>query len=339
VTARRRTDRYRWIVFAVTLSLLAAVLAIRATLLDRAPAQGRSFGQTAIPAAAQEPPTRYRAAKRVVAIGDLHGDLASARAALRLAGAIDDRDRWAGGDLVVVQTGDAVDRGDDDRPVVDLLARLEIEAAEAGGAFRPLIGNHELMNAEGIFRFVSARGLGAFDDLVPGFSGRPELARFPAAQRGRAAAFSPGGPIAAIFARRNVAAIVGDTLFVHGGILPAHVAYGRERINREARAYLRGALATEPAIFEPPDSPVWTRLYSLDREPSPVTCLTLEGVLAALGAARMVVGHTVQSGGITSACGGRVWRIDTGMSAAYEGGPVSALEIVGSAVAPISRLP
>src|SRR5688500_15265123 len=58
-------------------------------------------------------PTRLPAAKRVVAIGDIHGDLQAARAALRAAGAIDDQDHWSGGDLVVVQTGDILDRGDD----------------------------------------------------------------------------------------------------------------------------------------------------------------------------------------------------------------------------------
>src|SRR3954449_8945947 len=41
---------------------------------------------------------------RIVAIGDLHGDLGGARAALKAAGAIDDSDKWIGGELVVVQT-------------------------------------------------------------------------------------------------------------------------------------------------------------------------------------------------------------------------------------------
>ena len=31
----------------------------------------------------------------------------------------------------------------------------------------------------------------------------------------------------------------------------------------------------------------------------------------------MVIGHTVQREGISQACGGRVWRIDVGLSAAY----------------------
>src|SRR5690606_24472494 len=85
-------------------------------------------------------------APRVVAIGDLHGDLEATRKALRLAGAIDAKDRWVGGALVVVQTGDAIDRGDDDRAILDLLERLSREAKQAGGALYALSGNHEVMN-------------------------------------------------------------------------------------------------------------------------------------------------------------------------------------------------
>jgi hypothetical protein len=50
------------------------------------------------------------APKRIVALGDVHGDLSATRRALRLAGAIDDQDRWIGGRLVVVQTGDQLGR-------------------------------------------------------------------------------------------------------------------------------------------------------------------------------------------------------------------------------------
>jgi hypothetical protein len=36
-----------------------------------------------------------------------------------------------------------------------------------------------------------------------------------------------------------------------------------------------------------------------------------------VGAKRMVVGHTPQKGGITSACNDRVWRIDIGLASHY----------------------
>ncbi|HQY65062.1 MAG TPA: calcineurin, partial [Polyangiaceae bacterium] len=71
------------------------------------------------PGVAPAPPVPPAAAlERVIAIGDIHGDLRAARRALRTAGAIDERDAWVGGKLVVVQTGDQIDRGKEDREVL-----------------------------------------------------------------------------------------------------------------------------------------------------------------------------------------------------------------------------
>jgi hypothetical protein len=77
------------------------------------------------------------------------------------------------------------------------------------------------------------------------------------------------------------------------------------------------------------DGPVWTRAYSNPSEPP--DCASLARVLAEIGARRMVVGHTVQPSGISSACDGRVWRIDVGMSRAF-GGPIQVLEIAADDV-------
>ena len=43
------------------------------------------------------------------------------------------------------------------------------------------------------------------------------------------------------------------------------------------------------------------------------------------------MGHTVQRNGINAACDGKAWRIDVGMSKAYEG-PIQALAIEGDVV-------
>src|SRR5262245_11924445 len=86
---------------------------------------------------------------RLVAVGDVHGDLAQLTTVLQDAGVIDARQRWVGGKTHLVQTGDRVDRGADSRAVMDLFVRLEKEAKKAGGAVHCLLGNHEAMNMLG----------------------------------------------------------------------------------------------------------------------------------------------------------------------------------------------
>jgi hypothetical protein len=257
------------------------------------------------------------AAERIVAVGDLHGDLAATRRALRLAGAIDERDRWSGGELVLVQTGDAIDRGDEDREVLDLLQQLIASSPSSGGAVIALNGNHELMNTAGDLRYVTPRAMAAFDDLG-----------------GRARAFAPGGEYALRFANQNVIEIVGDSVFVHGAVLPHHVEYGIERINREVRAWFRGDRTELPAIARSEDAPVWDKRFSDEAVES--DCVELEQTLTLLGASRMVVGHEAQAQGITSACDGKIWRIDVGLSAFY-GGPTEVLEIRGDTVRVLGR--
>ena len=59
----------------------------------------------------------------------------------------------------------------------------------------------------------------------------------------------------------------------------------------------------------------------------------LDAVLSAFGAQRLVIGHTPDLKGIELLGGGRLARIDTGISRAY-GGPLSWLEIVGDKMIP-----
>jgi hypothetical protein len=290
--------------------------------------------RTPQPAAAPSASYRYPAARRLVAIGDVHGDLAAVRAALRLAGAIDAEDDWIGAGLVVVQIGDQIDRGDDDRAVLDLLDALQHKARAAGGAVHVLNGNHEVLNVLGDFRYVTRAGFEQFSDMAPAAQTTRAVSRYPPDRRGRAAAFLPGGPYARRLAQNNTTAIVGDTLFAHGGILPGHVSRGLAAINGEMRRWMRGEAARPPASALDRDSPVWTRLYS-DGQPDERVCATLGEVLSALEVGRMVVGHTVQQEGISSACDEHVWRIDVGMAAAY-GGRVQVLDIQEDKVRVIS---
>jgi hypothetical protein len=266
---------------------------------DRAPAPPPPVpaAKCALPAI----PLRRPAPRRLVAIGDLHGDLGGMRAALRTAGAIDASDRWIGGDLVVVQTGDVLDRGDDESAMLDLMFRLEREADVAGGALIMLLGNHELMNAAGDFRYVTPGGKRDFGG-------------------NRAAALAPGGPYAKQLARHDVVAIVGDVVLSHAGVLGDWVTHVDD-VNESSRCWLDGQTHEVAPALTSDDSPVWTRAYGMETP----DCAGASSALAALGGKRMVVAHTVQAH-VNSACGGALWRIDVGLAKVYDG-PIEVLEL------------
>jgi hypothetical protein len=324
-----------WAFLLAPLSLVAATAACDSG--PREPPAGASppTAPTVAPAKTSDGAAKSRlpGVPRILAIGDVHGDFAATRAALRLAGAIDESDRWSGGSLVVVQVGDQLDRGDQERAILDLFDRLPDEARKAGGAFHALNGNHEIMNVAFDFRYVTEGGFHDFEGLSGMPLSDPRLTELPPRSRARAAAFLPGAPYAKLLGKHDVAMVIGDTAFVHGGLLPQHVRYGLDRINSETRAWMNGESKTPPSIVMGDDAPIWTRLYSGD-SPSARECDTLRQTLAALSVKRLVVGHTVQKAGITSACDGKVWRIDVGL-AAYYGGRTEVLEIAGDQVRPI----
>ncbi len=286
---------------------------------------------SAIPCLGEIPdaqPTFLPAAERIIAIGDLHGDLDAALRVMKTSGIIDDRNSWIAGELVVVQTGDQLDRGDQEQELLEFLNRLQTEAAKAGGALYLLNGNHELMNARLDLRYVTEGGFADFEDAVIIDEQDSLLLTFDEKQRARVAAFRPGGPFAMQLARRNTILMIGDNLFVHGGVLPAHIDKGLENLNREIQLWL-AAEGPEPEGIHTRTSPTWTRLYS--DNPTDDSCNQLQEVLDRLGASRMIVGHTVQENGITSFCNQQVWCIDAGL-ASYYGSATAALEIEGSKV-------
>ena len=99
---------------------------------------------------------------RVVAIGDLHGDLQKTVIALKLAGVLsistEGTPLWCGGDTIIVQLGDILDRGDHEIQILHLFLRLKEQAKAQGGDVFLLNGNHESLNICGDFRYVTAGG-------------------------------------------------------------------------------------------------------------------------------------------------------------------------------------
>ncbi len=261
------------------------------------------------------------AAKRIVAIGDLHADLAATRAVFTEAGLADAAGRWTGGTTVAVQTGDITDRGPDGRATLAWLRALQADAAARGGRLVTLLGNHEAMNLTGDWRYVSPEDLAGYGGEVA-----------------RRRAFGPDGEDGAWLRRQDAVAQVGDTVFAHGGIDAHWATLGVAGINAAVRealaAVTRGAVAPTalPAVLGP-DGPLWNRGLVLAEEAA--ACPELARALATLNARRMVVGHTTQKDGrIRERCGGTLYAIDTGISAHY-GNHRAALEIAGGRARPL----
>ncbi|KAL3850565.1 hypothetical protein ACJIZ3_012447 [Penstemon smallii] len=228
-----------------------------------------------------DPPTFVSApGRRIVAVGDLHGDLDKARYALQMAGVLssDGQDLWVGGHTVcvclttvLVQLGDILDRGEDEIAILSLLKSLDLQAKVNGGAVFQVNGNHETMNVEGDFRYVDSTAFDECADFLEhleicdhnweeaflgwvGVSERwKEERKTPQnywgplnlvkRQKGviaRSVLLRPGGPLACELARLPVVLKVDDWIFCHGGLLPHHVEYGIERMNGEVSHWMKG---------------------------------------------------------------------------------------------------
>ena len=78
-------------------------------------------------------------------IGDIHGHLKKLVKLLQDEQLIDAEHSWKAGTAILWFMGEFVDRGPDGIAVLDLVMRLQAEAAAAGGSVKSLLGNHEMM--------------------------------------------------------------------------------------------------------------------------------------------------------------------------------------------------
>ena len=306
--------------------------------------------------------------ERVVAIGDVHGAYDRFVGMLRAAGLVDGRPRWVGGRARLVQTGDLLDRGADSRKVIDLLIRLEREAAAAGGRVHALVGNHEFMRLVGDWRYVSPGEFKAFQTADSAdLRERVHAANAKrAAERARAESrtfnereyrdqFFKDFPLGYFemqlafgkdseygkWVRSRVAAVkINGVLYIHGGVSDKVASLGCQGLNEEVQRDL--AAAPVPAekitslLSATEDGPLWYR--GMASEPEAAFEPMLSSILKRLDAKAVVIGHTpIPSGQITTRFGGRVVLIDTGMLGGefFKTGAASALDTRDGALAAI----
>lgn len=310
-------------------------------------------------------PTVLPEAERVIAIGDIHGDFDLAVRCMKLAKLIDDKFNWIAQPptTIVVQVGDQIDscrpypptvdlpngfdchneRKRDDKPddlkVMQFFDSINLKARAKGGMVISLIGNHEIMNSQGILNYVSYRNHKEFvykvnDHNLTG-------------KQGRLDAFKPGGPLAKhIACSRLSGVIIGSNLFVHAGILPSllhKIDIGDDENPHLKVAYINQVVAKwllnklEAADKEDLhhmlngqyNSPFWPRILgTLDPNISMTEqkcSRTIGKVIQSLRIGKMIIGHTPQlysnkKIGINATCidpitgEAAVYRVDGGFS-------------------------
>ena len=115
---------------------------------------------TTLPSFAAE----YRTQADIFMIGDIHGAYPELVSILQHAGLVNDKLDWTGESAHFVSTGDLMDRGPSSRKVMDLLIKLQGQAKQAGGQVHVLLGNHEILNLIGDWRYISLQEYQEFAD-------------------------------------------------------------------------------------------------------------------------------------------------------------------------------
>jgi len=145
--------------------------------------------------------------------------------------------QWIGNDTFVVQVGDQIDRcrpgydndctnknttiedENSDLLIMELFDNLHKIAKQFNGAVYSLIGNHELLNFDGNFNYVSYEGMNDYKDISRYQSFNNMRNKFSCT--------------------RNAILIIGNYIFVHGGLATSLMSkYNVIEINNIIRTYI-----------------------------------------------------------------------------------------------------
>ncbi len=199
---------------------------------------------------------------RVVAFGDVHGAYDDWVAMLRELNVVDGNLNWSGGDTHLISLGDLIDRGPGSRSVVELMMKLQGQAARAGGAVHMVLGNHEVMVMTGALNYVSREEFAAFAaDESPAdrealyaeyrrFNPDGEEAavrsrfddQYPAGFLALRKAYSREGELGRWLLQQPFVLKVNDRVYMHGGIAGPQAGETIEALNTRLKSELAAYL-------------------------------------------------------------------------------------------------
>jgi len=234
--------------------------------------------------------------RKTLFLSDIEGEFAAFHDLLIANKVIDEKYNWTFGNGRLVIAGDLFDRGKQVTQYLWLLYKLEDEAALKGGAVEVVLGNHDIMNLSGDFRYV--------DSMY--FSNAAMLGHYYADLYGR------NTELGRWLRSKNIIEKIGDVLVLHGGLSPAVVAsaWSLQRINTSCRPFFDAGRKNIPDSLKPffgKEAPFWYRGYFLEPK---TTMAGIDSTLLLYDCKKIVVGHTIVDRNIAMYYKGKVIGID-----------------------------
>lgn len=228
-------------------------------------------------------PCLWKQPGKMLVLSDIEGEFDALRNLLLANRVINKKYEWIFGKGHLVICGDLFDRGLEVSATLWLLYKLEQDAVKKGGYVHTILGNHDIMNLAGNFKYVAKKYFANSEAMgVPYedfYSKDSELGKW--------------------LRSKNIMEKIGGNLCLHGGVSPdvngLKLSVGE--VNEKARPYigwkdLKNTVKEDTILklFNSRDGLFWFRGYF--REPV-VDEKVVDETLRLYGVERIIVGHTI----------------------------------------------
>lgn len=252
--------------------------------------------------------SEYTLPDKLIAISDIEGNFNAFSSFLQSNKVIDANHNWTFDNGHLVLVGDFVDRGNNVAQVLWLIYKLEEQAKEYNGRVHFILGNHEIMNFQGNGGYNQDK----YIKVGQAISQKNEW------EKAIQFMYSDQTELGDWIRKKNVIEKIGDYIFVHAGLNPEILDHKVDltQINNITRENWDEDFYRNPGDNEKANfligrkSPIWYRGLVTDyKYYNKIEESELDKILAAYGAEKIVVGHTVVND-ISTDFNGKVIRID-----------------------------
>lgn len=242
----------------------------------------------ALTAAHKIPVSSYPLPSKLIAISDIEGEFDAFIGFLIANKVVDQNLNWIFGTGHLVLLGDFVDRGKSVTQTLWLIYKLEQEALLQEGMVHFILGNHEVFNFRGDYRYNDPKYV-EVAKKISGYENKTEAVKF---------MYSNASELGNWLSKKNIIEKIGKYWFVHGGLSKELLT--RKLTIQEINDKVRSAYYMEMKDMDVvtrflygQNGPFWYRgLVLASKEKENFSTAYLDDFFRSNGSSKVVVGHT-----------------------------------------------